>query len=127
MADTKLCPFCKEEIKKDAIRCKHCGEDLTSSQQKPEAKKKGNLDVKPKHLVWILLGLVSIAFWYITIPGAFVWYLYKKPEQREKVMRFLRKTFSMLRRQWKIVTPIVAAFLLIAAVRSYSAPPGRSY
>ncbi len=123
MVDTKLCPFCKEEIKKDAIRCKHCGEDLTSRQQKPEAKKKaGNLDVKPKHIVWILLGLVSIAFWYITIPGAFIWYLYKKPEQREKAMRFLRKTFSLLRRQWKIVTPIVAVFLLIVAVRSYSAP-----
>lgn len=27
--ETKLCPFCKEEIKYNALKCKHCGEWLT--------------------------------------------------------------------------------------------------
>jgi hypothetical protein len=30
-ASTKRCPFCAEDIQKDAIRCKHCKSDLTSS------------------------------------------------------------------------------------------------
>ena len=29
--DTKLCPYCSEEIKVTAIKCKHCGERLDSS------------------------------------------------------------------------------------------------
>jgi hypothetical protein len=28
-SDTKACPYCGEEIKKVAIRCKHCQADLT--------------------------------------------------------------------------------------------------
>jgi hypothetical protein len=95
---------------------------LAPSKQATIAKKKGSIDVKPKHLLWILIGLATILFWYITIPGFAIWYLCKKPERREKVRSFLRKIFAMLRRQWKIVTPIVTVFLLIVAVRSYSAP-----
>ena len=33
MATTKRCPFCDEEIKVRAIRCKHCQADLASSRQ----------------------------------------------------------------------------------------------
>ena len=38
MADTKLCPYCGEEIKTVAIKCKHCGERLdTTAQPAPGA------------------------------------------------------------------------------------------
>src|SRR5689334_21592700 len=33
--ETKLCPFCAEEIKWAAIRCKHCQADLSSSIAEP--------------------------------------------------------------------------------------------
>jgi hypothetical protein len=31
-ADTRLCPYCAEVIKKAAIVCKHCGRDVAPSQ-----------------------------------------------------------------------------------------------
>lgn len=32
LIDKRLCPFCAEEIKKTAIRCKHCHADLTEAK-----------------------------------------------------------------------------------------------
>ena len=38
MSDTKICPFCGEEIKSAAIKCRHCGEFLNKSDEKVEIK-----------------------------------------------------------------------------------------
>jgi len=38
METTKQCPFCAESIKPEAIICKHCHSNLTSSSKKREGK-----------------------------------------------------------------------------------------
>jgi hypothetical protein len=124
MADTKPCPFCAEDIKIDAIRCKHCGEDLKAHMEKEKRVAKQQLDKQRsfKVLLWVFIGLASILFWFITIPGIVIWYLWKKPEQRKKLKRMLLQVSAQVRRHWKIVTPVAAVFILIVAVRTYSAP-----
>ncbi|HBC89444.1 MAG TPA: hypothetical protein DCZ94_21105 [Lentisphaeria bacterium] len=47
-SDTKRCPYCKEDIKKDAIKCKHCGEMLDG---KPKEKIAIPQQVAPQQVV----------------------------------------------------------------------------
>ncbi len=32
MSETRLCPYCAEEVRAEAIRCKHCGSNLLARQ-----------------------------------------------------------------------------------------------
>ena len=44
--ETKTCPFCAEEIKADAIVCKHCGRNLDGSGQPVTTDEKDNKTYK---------------------------------------------------------------------------------
>ena len=41
--DKRICPFCAEEIKKDAIKCKHCGSMLSTVSPPPTAQEIVNI------------------------------------------------------------------------------------
>ena len=46
--DEKECPYCKEIIKKDAIKCKHCGEFLSDKRENYSQNKIEATDVNHK-------------------------------------------------------------------------------
>ncbi len=47
MNNTKICPYCAEEIKQAAIICKHCKSKLTIMQIE-EAKETGSMSINLK-------------------------------------------------------------------------------
>ena len=43
MDSTKKCPFCAEDIDRDAVKCKHCGEYLTDKAKKESKQGQQNM------------------------------------------------------------------------------------
>ena len=89
----KKCPFCAEEIKEEAIKCKHCGGNLPANNGKKiesktaETKKTSTLSVWMPILkvIGIIIGIIiAISIWYISIPAVIIWYVWKKTKMNQK-------------------------------------------
>lgn len=63
MEEYKKCPFCGEDIRIEAIKCKHCGEFLEIKQQEPQKpkEKKGCQIVIASACILIILGFFVLA------------------------------------------------------------------
>jgi hypothetical protein len=73
-ADTKACPYCGEEIKKVAIRCKHCQADLTKVEadfnrgtpstagvDKPSGSTDDDFEVRMLEFAYKTTGTINVA------------------------------------------------------------------
>ena len=70
-----LCPFCKEEIKDDAIKCKHCGSMLTNASQASGTVGRSGKSKVAAGLFAILLGGIGIHKFYLGRIGWGIVYL----------------------------------------------------
>ena len=91
----KKCPFCAEEVQDQAVVCKHCKRSLTPM---PQPQVSANAPVGAKTFIasstdWkkvlkvfgvIILVILSFQFWYLTVPGVAIWYLWKKTKFSKK-------------------------------------------
>ncbi len=124
MSDTKKCPFCAEEIKADAVRCKHCRSDLSAHQQSitpkrqtAEGKKKQEETDKrnKKILIWIIVAIIGVIFWYIAIPVAIGYALYKYTPLGKIVRDFV------LKNKKQVIAGGIGLCLLFVAFGAYQA------
>jgi uncharacterized membrane protein YvbJ len=93
----KKCPFCAEDIQDEAVFCRHCKHSLTPVPQ-PQVStyahvNSSNALTTRRDVNWkkVLIGLgiviliiLSFQFWYITIPGSIIWYIWRKSKFNRK-------------------------------------------
>jgi len=115
-AETKQCPFCKEEIHVEAIKCKHCGEFLNKdTNQKDNSINNNDLNIGNPFWKSIIMhrAFLPVLFSLIIIFFFFPMYIYNVDFQDNELYKSNEDTlflFIILSRLFAISGLVIAFF-----------------
>ncbi|MDC1447084.1 hypothetical protein N8269_02030 [Candidatus Thioglobus sp.] len=133
----KECPYCAEDIKKKAIKCKHCGESLEEQVANPIQSNSNTESIKSEPtyapsttkivierpdtatlgIVSLVIGLIGIFFIsFILSPIALLFGIFSLMKDDSKVWGILGIIFAII---GAITSPILMGLLSLATYSSY--------